>query len=162
MVENFGARHQVQYSYRMMPWYNTVICNNTNGGCGNGCLCLALLRRLSIVILKIVWEREERSFIPVAQSGTANKVSIPIPTASGVYTATSRPPSCQLCCVYMCAYYGSMHSVHEEWQCTAGWLSTLSTCRVLYIWCMLRMAFSFRDEITNKSKIMEYLLFGWF
>ena len=40
-----------------MPWYNTVICNDRHCGCGNGCLCLALLRRLSIVILKIVWER---------------------------------------------------------------------------------------------------------
>ena len=77
MVENFGARHQFPYSYRTMPWYNTVICNHTHCGCGNGCLCLALLQRLSINILKTVWVREEHSFIPVAQSpGTANKVSI--------------------------------------------------------------------------------------
>ena len=89
--------------------------------------------------------------------------------ASGVYTARSRPPSCQVCCVYIRAYYrtvlvcivfirnGSMYC----------WLIVSSANRVLHIccctlYCMLRMAFLFRDKITKESKIVEYLLFGWF
>jgi hypothetical protein len=163
--------------------------------CDNGCLCLAWSKTSARAINShiptechgtVICDNTHFNLSRLNYCSTINSQSCSIKvtkhTPSPLYTARSRPPSCQVCWVYSMSYIRaytpyrtSMHSVHMPLRndsmygiglllvdcqlcqpCTCivciHICCTRSILYIHYTYCMLRMAFLFRDDMMRSQR----------